>query len=263
MSDPEARSTKQDGSAGGGFASLVGAAEVISLGQILATGTRLGFLIFGACNVGIGALVLTRAWRVQAQKIAIIAFVLVVGGALVTGVSLDRFTAAWSIAGSAEPTTKAPSSSPPSSGPSPASQVVYVDSLTPTEPTEWGRGSFALNGQVYRHSLSAHICPSKNYLFTSQTFALGGLYNRFSATVALAADSKNSTPMLFEVIADGKIRLFSKSVAIGPPAIIQVTVKSVQQLQLVVKPDSNFQANQYGCSEDDARAIWGDPRLEP
>src|SRR5262245_47467978 len=64
----------------------VGAAEILALAQILATGSGLGLLVFGACNVVIGGLLLARAWRLQRAWVAVLAALLLVVG---TG------TAAW------------------------------------------------------------------------------------------------------------------------------------------------------------------------
>lgn len=75
MTAPEGGPEKQDRFARGAFVGLIGVAELIGLGQILATGTVLSLLILGAFNIGIGAFILAHAWHTQAQKAAVAAVI--------------------------------------------------------------------------------------------------------------------------------------------------------------------------------------------
>src|SRR5262249_24279907 len=60
-------------------------AELLALAQIVATGTKLGLLVFGACNAVIGAILLFRAWRRRWAWVATLAAALLTSGSLVSG----------------------------------------------------------------------------------------------------------------------------------------------------------------------------------
>jgi hypothetical protein len=225
---------------------------ILSIFQVLANGTAIAVLLGGVgfVLVGIATYVLARLRGSWDYAIGAVAFAAI--GAMLVGASADRMlidrgTSSASVVArnAADPTAPG----------------VFVDSLAPAETSRWAHGSAVLGGQSNDHSLYAQLCPSKKYSSTWQTLDLGGKYNWLTATVALAPDSRNTTPLLFEANADNARNIFSHAVSLQPVPV-RISVRGVQQLKLVVKADPAVPVNKYGCGEVDMRPVWGNPYLE-
>jgi hypothetical protein len=233
-----------------GFAGLFEVLDIIAnVFGILAAGTWLALVMVGALGVATGGVALRRVWRRASIKAAwVLVSVMVVGGVMM-GVAGDRLVFSHPAATAGLTAAATPSPTPP---------PTYLVSLTPTEPAVWPRDSIVMDGLTHGHSMYATICPP-DHKFAAQTFDVAGRYSRLRARVALAPDSKNTTPMVFEVIANSRATLFRHSVSLSPIPV-DVPLDGVQQLQLKVGPDPQEPVSQYGCVAD-ARAVWADPYL--
>jgi hypothetical protein len=97
----------------------VGVAELLALAQIVATGTSLGFVVFGACNIVIGLLVLARAWRRRSPGFTVLAVLLLLAGGLVSGAAGHSLLAPSNASPAAATTAAAvePAAAPTTTGP--------------------------------------------------------------------------------------------------------------------------------------------------
>jgi hypothetical protein len=234
-----------------------GIAEVLGLGQIIATGTKLGVLIFVLINVLIAVVILVQAWRRRAYGFAILATVILVaasavGGAYVDHVVFKKDSAPSIQAGpsatpgrtlsSPSPLTGTAPSSPASTAltsPTPnANNGAVVLSTTPLPPRQGSTWNVAATSvQIGTATFPDSIrftCSGPGFGSGSITYTVAG-YKFLDSTVGVPNDATNGVGNTATVtfLKDGTTQLATPlTIVVGRPQTVHLDLQGATQLQI-------------------------------
>lgn len=103
-----------------------------------------------------------------------------------------------------------------------------------------------LGSQVYEKGLGVHA-------FSKLTFAAGGQWDRFLATIGLAPDEGQQGDCVFKVLADGKVIFERRVRAADAPQVVDLPIAGCEQVMLVVEPGEDLDLGDH--------ANWCDARF--
>lgn len=103
-----------------------------------------------------------------------------------------------------------------------------------------------LGSQVYEKGLGVHA-------FSELTFATGGAWDWFIATIGLAPDEGEQGDCVFKVLADGKVIYERRVRAADAPHVVDLPIAGCDQVVLVVEPGEDLDLGDH--------ANWCDARF--